>query len=92
MAALDLNLTVNVKGAGELAELICALVDFRAVLPAKVIEAMDKLEASVDDGSIAFDQIVTIGQIEIGSAGVDAEAIVKAIADVHLKSGSEHGR
>jgi hypothetical protein len=53
---------------------------------------MDKLEASVDDGSIAFDQIVTIGQIEIGSAGVDAEAIVKAIADVHLKSGSEHGR
>jgi hypothetical protein len=92
MAALDLNLTVNVKGVSELSDLIGALVEFRAVLPAKVIEAMDKLEASVDDGSIDFDQIVTIGQMEIGSAGVDAEAIAKAIADVQLQSGNKHGR
>jgi hypothetical protein len=90
MAALDLNLTVNVKGVSELSDLIGALVDFRAVLPAKVIEAMDKLEASVDDGSIDFDQIVTIGQIEITSTAVDAEAISRAIALVSL--GANNGR
>lgn len=74
----NIEVSVNVRGCKELADLVGALVEYQAVLPAQVVECMGRLEQAVGADQF-YDRAIHVAPIEVECDSLNAEAIARSL-------------